>query len=178
MGESRLAEYFRCLHSLLAPGRRLLNHGISRPPGPRSGFSRSGFVDRYVFPDGELHEVGRVVSVVQEAGFEVRHVESRREHYALTLRRWVANLEAGLGPGGGAGGTGPGADLASLHGGGGAQRRGEPQPDPPRARGQERGWLLGDASAPGLGAARPTTRPASRGPITFLALRPPTHLAD
>src|SRR5690606_37544435 len=50
--------------------------------------------NRYVFPDGELHEVGRVVSITQEAGFEVRHLESLREHYALTLRRWVANLEA------------------------------------------------------------------------------------
>ena len=51
-------------------------------------------MQRYVFPDGELHEVGTVVSLVQENGFEVRHLESLREHYALTLRRWVANLEA------------------------------------------------------------------------------------
>ena len=56
--------------------------------------SRSGFIDRYVFPDGELHEVGSVVSTMQETGFEVRHVESLREHYALTLRQWVRNLEA------------------------------------------------------------------------------------
>ena len=47
-----------------------------------------------MFPDGELHEVGKVVSHIQAAGFEVRHVEDLREHYALTLRRWVANLEA------------------------------------------------------------------------------------
>ena len=47
-----------------------------------------------MFPDGELHEVGDVVSAMQAAGFEVRHLESLREHYALTLRRWVANLEA------------------------------------------------------------------------------------
>jgi cyclopropane-fatty-acyl-phospholipid synthase len=49
---------------------------------------------RYVFPDGELHEVGVVISMLHENGFEVRHVESIREHYALTLRAWVANLEA------------------------------------------------------------------------------------
>jgi len=95
VGEARLAGYFDRLHHLLRPGGRLLNHGISRPPGRRARFARAGFIDRYVFPDGELHEIGRVVSTIQEQGFEVRHVESLREHYALTLRRWVANLEGG-----------------------------------------------------------------------------------
>jgi cyclopropane-fatty-acyl-phospholipid synthase len=57
-------------------------------------WARRGFVDRYVFPDGELDELGEIVRAVQSAGFEVRDVESLREHYALTLRRWVANLEA------------------------------------------------------------------------------------
>src|SRR5205085_6920403 len=47
----------------------------------------------FVFPDGELVEVGQVVSRMQEAGFEARHLESLREHYALTCRAWVANLE-------------------------------------------------------------------------------------
>ena len=56
---------------------------------------KHSFIERYVFPDGELHEVGTVVSGMQDLGFEVRDVESLREHYALTLRRWVANLEAG-----------------------------------------------------------------------------------
>lgn len=82
------------LFGLCAPGGRLLNHGISRPPGRRARLARAGFVDRYGFPDGELHEVGRVVSFIQNAGFEVRHVESLREHYARTLRFWVGNLEA------------------------------------------------------------------------------------
>jgi cyclopropane-fatty-acyl-phospholipid synthase len=94
VGESRLAEYFSRLRSLVKPGGRVVNHGISRPPGNKARLPRRSFINRYVFPDGELHEVGRVVSVMQEAGFEVRHVESLREHYALTLRRWVANLEA------------------------------------------------------------------------------------
>jgi cyclopropane-fatty-acyl-phospholipid synthase len=98
VGEARLAEYFGRLFDLLPPGGRLLNHGISRPPSPdgksNAKFSGGGFIDRYVFPDGELHEIGRVVSIVQQAGFEVRHVESLREHYAKTLRHWVANLEA------------------------------------------------------------------------------------
>lgn len=94
VGRSRLVEYFGRLYNLLAPGARLLNHGISRPADSRRQLSRSGFVNRYVFPDGQLHEVGNVVSLIQGAGFEVRHVESLREHYARTLRAWVSNLEA------------------------------------------------------------------------------------
>jgi len=46
-----------------------------------------------VFPDSEVHEVGTVVSAMQRAGFEVRHLESLREHYPLTLWAWLANLE-------------------------------------------------------------------------------------
>src|SRR5262245_41305052 len=96
VGEARLAEYFGRLHGLLRPGGRLLNHGISRPPGHgnKPAIHKRTFMGRYVFPDGELHEVGRVVTAVQHAGFEVRHVESLREHYSLTLRRWVDNLRA------------------------------------------------------------------------------------
>ena len=94
VGLSKLATYFDCLHMLLSDGGRLLNHGISRPPFQRPRFARSGFIDSYVFPDGELHEVGSVVTAVQRAGFEVRHLESLREHYARTCRAWVANLEA------------------------------------------------------------------------------------
>jgi cyclopropane-fatty-acyl-phospholipid synthase len=94
VGEARLAEYFAQLRSLVGERGRLLNHGISRPHGQGTRLPRRSFANRYVFPDGELHEVGRVVTHVQAAGFEVRHVESLREHYALTLRRWVDNLEA------------------------------------------------------------------------------------
>jgi cyclopropane-fatty-acyl-phospholipid synthase len=96
VGASRLQAYFTHLFELLRPGGRLLNHGISRPAGQgRSRFRRKSFIDSYVFPDGELHEVGAVVTSMQESGFEVRDLESLREHYALTLRRWVSNLEAG-----------------------------------------------------------------------------------
>jgi cyclopropane-fatty-acyl-phospholipid synthase len=94
VGEARLGEYFSRLRALLRPQGRLLNHGISRPAGQRARLPARSFVNRYVFPDGELHNVGRVVSIVQDAGFEARHLETLREHYALTLRQWVANLEA------------------------------------------------------------------------------------
>jgi cyclopropane-fatty-acyl-phospholipid synthase len=94
VGEARLGEYFTRVRSLVAEGGRVLNHAISRPPGMGVRLPRRSFANRYVFPDGELHEVGSVVARVQAAGFEARHVESLREHYALTLRRWVDNLEA------------------------------------------------------------------------------------
>jgi cyclopropane-fatty-acyl-phospholipid synthase len=92
VGVSQLGRYFDSIRGLVAPGGRFLNHAISRPPG-RARFDRSSFIARYVFPDGELQEVGAVTSAMQAHGFEVRDVESLREHYALTLRAWVANLE-------------------------------------------------------------------------------------
>ena len=96
VGLSQLRVYFGGLRRLLRPGGRLLNHAIARPPNAgRTRFQPNSFIDRYVFPDGELHEVGNVVSTMQRAGYEVRHVESLREHYALTLRAWVSNLETG-----------------------------------------------------------------------------------
>ena len=93
VGLAQLRTYFDRLYALLRPEGRLLNHGISRPPSGRARFARRSFVDRYVFPDGELLEVGSVVSAIQRSRFEVRHVEGLREHYALTLRSWVGNLE-------------------------------------------------------------------------------------
>jgi cyclopropane-fatty-acyl-phospholipid synthase len=94
VGRARLRQYFRGLYDLLSPGGRLLNHAISRPPNEGERINPRGFMGRYVFPDGELIEVGSVVTELQAVGFEARHVEDLREHYALTLRAWVANLEA------------------------------------------------------------------------------------
>jgi cyclopropane-fatty-acyl-phospholipid synthase len=93
VGLSRVEEYFTSIKGILIPGGRFLNHAISRPSGSGSLPKRS-FVARYVFPDGELHEVGRVITRMQALGLEVRDVESIREHYAATLRLWVANLES------------------------------------------------------------------------------------
>jgi cyclopropane-fatty-acyl-phospholipid synthase len=93
VGADQLPGYAADLFKLLRPGGRLLNHAISRRPGPRFEYSATSFIDRYVFPDGELQPMGMMISTLEEAGFEVRDVESLREHYALTLRAWVANLE-------------------------------------------------------------------------------------
>jgi cyclopropane-fatty-acyl-phospholipid synthase len=91
VGAKRMALYFERLHHLLAPTGRLLNHAISSVNG--STISRGSFMGRYVFPDGELIDVSAAQRAMQQAGFEIRDVESLREHYAETLRRWVANLE-------------------------------------------------------------------------------------
>ena len=91
VGERKMDDYFGILRSLLHPGGRMLNHAISSVGGSR--LRRRGFVYRYVFPDGELLDVGNTVLSMERAGFEVRDVESLREHYATTLRNWVANLE-------------------------------------------------------------------------------------
>lgn len=91
VGSSKSAEYFATMRRLLGPEGRLLNHAISSVGGSRIG--PRTFIGRYVFPDGELIDVGQVVLSMEEAGFEVRDVESLREHYAKTLRAWVANLQ-------------------------------------------------------------------------------------
>ncbi|MER5940270.1 cyclopropane-fatty-acyl-phospholipid synthase family protein [Streptomyces sp. NPDC001928] len=94
VGAERYLEYADVLHRLLKPGGRLLNHQIGRrPQRDESSYEVDEFIDSYVFPDGELQPIGVTVAQLERAGFEVRDVESIREHYALTLRRWVANLE-------------------------------------------------------------------------------------
>lgn len=95
VGAERYLEYAEVLHHLLKPGGRLLNHQIGRrPQRDESAYAVDEFIDAYVFPDGELAPVGTTVTQLERAGFEVRDVESIREHYALTLRSWVTHLEA------------------------------------------------------------------------------------
>lgn len=95
VGAERYLEYAQDLYALLKPGGRLLNHQIARrPQTDESAYEVDDFIDAYVFPGGELAPVGSTVAQLERAGFEVRDVEAIREHYALTLRRWVANLEA------------------------------------------------------------------------------------
>jgi cyclopropane-fatty-acyl-phospholipid synthase len=91
VGEEQMAQYFSVLAGVLVPGGRLLNHAISTPNG--ASFDRRSFTARYVFPDGELEDVATVISAMEEVDLEPRDVESLREHYALTLRRWVINLD-------------------------------------------------------------------------------------
>jgi len=93
VGLARLEEYFAKAWRLLRPGGVFLNHGIAKslarplPGGP-------SFIDRYVFPDGELLPVATTLRVAESCGFEIRDLESLREHYLLTLRQWVKRLES------------------------------------------------------------------------------------
>jgi cyclopropane-fatty-acyl-phospholipid synthase len=94
IGKGQLPAYFSFLFGKLKPGGRLLNHCITRPDGSEPARRAGGFINRYVFPDGELEGPGHLVSVMNGAGFEIRHEENLREHYARTLAGWCANLDA------------------------------------------------------------------------------------
>ncbi len=91
VGVHNYPAYFGLLRGKLRDGGRLLNHSITRPRN-NERVTTGAFIDRYVFPDGELTASGRIISAAQDAGFEVRHEENLREHYALTLKHWCANL--------------------------------------------------------------------------------------
>ncbi|MGZ4787478.1 MAG: class I SAM-dependent methyltransferase [Terriglobales bacterium] len=92
VGEKMLPEYFSRAFRLLEPGGVFLNHGIAQ----NAKFVRKGesFTGRYVFPDGELVPLNVMARAAEAAGFEVRDVESLREHYAFTVREWLCRLEA------------------------------------------------------------------------------------
>jgi cyclopropane-fatty-acyl-phospholipid synthase len=93
IGVKNYPSYFEFLRSKLRTGGLLLNHSITRNNN-KSNFRASSFTDRYVFPDGELTGSGRILSAVQDVGFEVLHAENFRHHYAMTLRDWCGNLVA------------------------------------------------------------------------------------
>jgi cyclopropane-fatty-acyl-phospholipid synthase len=91
IGVHNYPAYFGFLKSKMRTGALLLNHCITRPDN-RAGPTAGGFIDRYVFPDGELAGSGRIITEVQDVGLEVVHEENLRHHYAMTLRDWCANL--------------------------------------------------------------------------------------
>ncbi|MEJ2578620.1 MAG: cyclopropane-fatty-acyl-phospholipid synthase, partial [Kineosporiaceae bacterium] len=94
VGRSRTAVYAQALMSLLVPGGRLLNHAIAsvRSVPASNSMNRSGFLDRYIFPDGQVLPLSTTLDALEHAGFEVRDVEALREHYGLTLRAWADNV--------------------------------------------------------------------------------------
>jgi cyclopropane-fatty-acyl-phospholipid synthase len=93
IGVRQMPAYFSFLYRRLRPGGRLLNHCITEPDNT-TPIASSGFIRRYIFPDGELTGPGRIISDMHDAGFEVRHEENLREHYGMTTHAWADNLEA------------------------------------------------------------------------------------
>lgn len=102
VGRAELPTYFRQAARLTKPGGLFLNHGIVRARDRDEGWRRwlrrslwreGKFIDRYVFPDGELVPLDEAVRDAEGAGLETRDVETLRDHYALTLRQWVRRLE-------------------------------------------------------------------------------------
>ncbi len=91
IGVQNYPAYFNFLQSKMRSGALLLNHCITRPDN-RATAAADAFIDRYVFPDGELTGSGRIISEAQDVGLEVVHEENLRHHYALTLRDWCRNL--------------------------------------------------------------------------------------
>lgn len=93
IGVQNYPSYFQYIHDKLRDGGTFLNHCITRPDNTRT--TKAGdFIDRYVFPDGELIGSGRIISEIQNVGLEVIHEENLRPHYALTLAQWCENLVA------------------------------------------------------------------------------------
>jgi cyclopropane-fatty-acyl-phospholipid synthase len=91
VGVHRLRRYFSKIHALLAPDGLFLNHGIARPESVKAGADWV-FLQRKVFPGGELPHLGAVVRAAEKAGFEILDVENLRPHYARTCRAWVERL--------------------------------------------------------------------------------------
>jgi cyclopropane-fatty-acyl-phospholipid synthase len=93
VGLKNLPVYFDTVRRVLAPGGLFLNHGITHRD---SGWGRdlsTEFINRYVFPDAQLHAISNIQRFMEDADFEIADVEGLRPHYALTLRAWVERLE-------------------------------------------------------------------------------------
>jgi cyclopropane-fatty-acyl-phospholipid synthase len=103
VGAAKLRQYYDCVFRALQPGGLFLDHGIVRGGTFASEsllewiaarlWRRDAFIEKYVFPGGELVPLGKLIESAESTGFEARDVENLREHYVLTLRHWVARLE-------------------------------------------------------------------------------------
>ncbi|MEO6970597.1 MAG: cyclopropane-fatty-acyl-phospholipid synthase family protein [Chthoniobacterales bacterium] len=94
VGREQLPNYFAIAHTLLRTRGVFLNHAIGEGVIARPDNTAGSFIDRYVFPDGDIPPLLIMLGAAESAGFEIRDVENLREHYALTLRHWLRRLEA------------------------------------------------------------------------------------
>jgi len=96
VGIKNLVKYFGCIRELLADDGFAMNHGITTTDinNGEAAFGGGEFIERYVFPRGELPHIGLVLRTMQEAGLEALDVENLRRHYARTCSAWADNFEA------------------------------------------------------------------------------------
>ena len=114
VGRAKLPGYAATLDALLRPGGRLLNHAISWAEEATT-WNNDTFIARYVFPDGELVSLGDMINALTSGDLEVIDVEPLRQHYALTLRAWVRNLEEHWDEAVARDQRGPGPGVAAVH---------------------------------------------------------------
>ncbi len=94
VGVAQIDKYASVIARVLEPGGAVLNHGIVRVPSQQGGVHRGGeFSQRYVFPDGELLNLSRMLAAFERTGFETLHVENLHTDYAETLRHWITQLD-------------------------------------------------------------------------------------
>ena len=136
IGVRNYPSYFGFLRDRLRPEGRLLNHCITRPHNRHT--ETGAFIDRYVFPDGELIGSGKIITEVQNAGLEVQHEENFRLHYARTLAGWCRNLEENWDACVAEVGEGTARVWGLYMAGSRLALRAQRDPAPPRARDQDR----------------------------------------
>ena len=98
VGRTNMTAYFQTLHSFIKPGGLILNHGITAG-GTRNkqlGNGMGDFIEKYIFPGGELLHISDVLHHVADANLEAVDIENLRPHYAKTLWAWSDSLEAAL----------------------------------------------------------------------------------
>ena len=98
VGHANLREYCQILFNAVREGGLVMNHGITakHTDGRQVGRGAGEFIERYVFPNGELPHLSMISAEISEAGLEVVDVESLRLHYARTLEHWSQRLEQNL----------------------------------------------------------------------------------
>jgi len=93
VGREQLPNYFAIARRLLKPGGVFMNHAIGEGIVPHAANANDSFIERYVFPDGDIPRLSITLRSAESAGFEIRDIENLREHYALTLQHWLRRLE-------------------------------------------------------------------------------------
>jgi cyclopropane-fatty-acyl-phospholipid synthase len=94
VGRERLPDYFGVAYRALKMGGVFLNQAIGEDIVPRPNNRNGSFIERHVFPDGDIPPLPILLGAAESAGFEIRDVENLREHYALTLGHWLRRLQA------------------------------------------------------------------------------------